>query len=608
MATTYQDFNQARAILADKVGEVAWQLPINAVIGILNELLGFGLGVQTGKSGVGADVGYEVGKNLIPTVPMGESTEATVEAISPTIDFLNKPFELAGKGVEALSGSKMAGAATEALTGWFFPKAILDGLSTLKPPRSALGESLGKHVDIDLRPRNDMLSEGIGKAASVIHGQRVNPSFYGSGPFDRPWSMVDSSIRATGSVIQSILNPKADAILKKHGLSPASIKRINDYRALLNRAENPSGWEGSKMPTQDQIIHAEKVMIAELRKAFGMRLKSGKKVSPELVRVVEQYHPRLAVSDGIPTLDQMRYVLKSNVPDQYLAPLVDDMARTMVGDRPNIVALDGNPSQVAMSGVAKRGRIYGENTTELFTRGDTTYNMMGELWANLMAGKRFNPDLKNVTKDSFKSPGQRGYDEIVAKYPDQGFNEETIKQFFKIKARMARVNAKGKHNINIYSEGLKPKMIDIDGQDFLLYRVVSQSDNPLLANTPATIMLNPRNGVSRILQYDELDIFGGRVKAVSETGYKKRFHTVNYGKHVYDDGKLNRAGVGKELKSEPIRFTPVDRKVREANIDKIYETPYVGDTIQRGFIPVAAITTEESRKKKDANSQARNIY
>ncbi len=66
----------------------------------------------------------------------------------------------------------------------------------------------------------------------------------------------------------------------------------------------------------------------------------------------------------------------------------------------------------------------------------------------------------------------------------------------------------------------------------------------LLANTPATIMLNPRNGVSRILQYDELDIFGGRVKAVSETGYKKRFHTVNYGKHVYDDGKLNRAGVG----------------------------------------------------------------
>ena len=52
----------------------------------------------------------------------------------------------------------------------------------------------------------------------------------------------------------------------------------------------------------------------------------------------------------------------------------------------------------------------------------------------------------------------------------------------------------------------------------------------------------------------------------------------------------------------------MDRKVREANIDKIYETPYVGDTIQRGFIPVAAITTEESRKKKDANSQARNIY
>ena len=100
MATTYQDFNQARGLLADKIGEIAWQLPVNIVIQMLNEVLGFGLGLQTAKSGMGGDIGYESGRNLIPTVPMGEHTQDAVEAITPTIDFLNTPFEAAGNIVE----------------------------------------------------------------------------------------------------------------------------------------------------------------------------------------------------------------------------------------------------------------------------------------------------------------------------------------------------------------------------------------------------------------------------------------------------------------------------------------------------------------------------
>ena len=47
MATTsyaHQDFNQARSELAGKIGEVAWQLPMNIVIGMLNQILGLGLG------------------------------------------------------------------------------------------------------------------------------------------------------------------------------------------------------------------------------------------------------------------------------------------------------------------------------------------------------------------------------------------------------------------------------------------------------------------------------------------------------------------------------------------------------------------------------------
>tara|TARA_R110002020_G_scaffold35556_2_gene107254 strand:- start:179 stop:1999 length:1821 start_codon:yes stop_codon:yes gene_type:complete len=606
MATTYQDFNQARATLADKVGEIAWQLPVNIVINMLNELLGFGLGTQTAKSGMGGDVGYEAGRNLIPTVPMGEHTQGAVEAITPTIDFLNTPFEAAGNIVEDLTGSKMAGGATEFITGWAGPTAAVKGLSTLKGSRSALGESLGKHVDIDLRPRNDGLSRGIQTVASTVARQDITPSYYGTGRFDRGASKAESAIRGTSSILQSIFNPKADAVMKAHGLTPASIKRIHEYRDLLYRAENPTNWEGSKMPTKSQIAHAEKVMIAELRKAYGLRLKSGKPVSPEMLQIVEQYHPRLVKTDGVPTIEQMREVLGDNIPEQYLIPLIDDMARTMVGDRPNIVAYDGNPSQVAMSGPGKRGTIKGENTTELLTLQKSTYDMMGDAWAHLMAGDRFNPKLKNLREVDWKKPGDKGYDELVRKYPEQGFNEDTLRHFFGVKADMSRKLAihKKTANPNNYSEGLNINMVDVNGQEFLVYRVVSQSDNPLLANTPATILLNPRTGVSRILQYDELDL---TVKALTEAGYPNRFHTVSYGKFIYDDAKLKKAGVGKTFEPEEIEFTPVDRVTREAGIDAAMDVPYTGETSARGFLPVAELTTEQLRKR-DEDSQARNIY
>lgn len=627
MATTsyaHQDFNQARSELASKIGEVAWQLPMNIVIGMLNQILGLGLGYATARSGMGADIGLEAGKNLIPSGPMGESTEATINTITPALEVLDYIPRRAGEITEDITGSKYAGEAVHLGTSYAVPGAFLKTLSALKgiesfkPPR-ATGESLGKHIDIDLRARNDALSRGIEVAgtgaAKVLTGgrvQKVSPDYYGTGPYDRPAAMLESGIRATGSIMKSIFNPRADAILKAHGLSPASIKRINEYRDVLNRRE--SGWEGSKPASANEIIYAEKVLIAELRKAFGMRLKAGKEVSPELLKVVEQYHPRLVKSDGIPTVDQMRQVLGDNIPEQFLAPLIDDMARTMRGDRPNIVAFDGNPERIAMTGVSKKGRISSDNTTEVFTFPKSSYDMMGELWANLMAGNRFNPELKQVSKKSWVKPGDKRYDALVKKFPDQEFNQHTIDQYFAIKADMARyqIKSQGTHNTNIYSEGLNPKMIDIDGQDFLTYRVVSQSDNPLLANMPATILLNPRTGVSRILAYDELDIFSGKLRDVTEVGYKNRFHTVNYGKYIYDDAKLNKAGVGKTEVPLSNRFTKHDRPSREAGIDAILQTRFAGETIKKGFLPTVKesleLTQEQRERKKRANSQARNVY
>jgi hypothetical protein len=547
---------------------------------------------------------------------MGESTEATLNTIKPVVDVLDYLPRRAGEIAEGVTGSKYAGEVAHLGSSWLFPSALTKGLSSL----TKAGEGVGKHVDIDLRARNDTLSRGIEvagtAAAKVLTGgrvQKVSPDYYGPGPFDRPAAMLESGIRATGSVVKSILNPKADAILKAHGLTPASIKRISEYRDLLNKRE--SGWEGSRPASVNEILHAEKVLIAELRKAYGMRLKAGKNISPELMKVVEQYHPRLVKADGVPTADQMRYVLGDNIPEQFLAPLINDMARTMRGDRPNIVAFDGNPERVAMTGVAKKGRIKSDNTTEVFTFPKSSYDMMGELWANLMAGNRFNPNLKQVSKKSWVKPGDNRYDALVKEFPDQGFNQTTIDQYFSIKANMARyqIKSQGTHNTNIYSEGLKPKMIDIDGQDFLTYRVVSQSDNPLLANMPATILLNPRTGVSRILSYDELDIFAGKLRKVTEIGYTNKFHTVGYGKYIYDDAKLNKAEVGKKKVPLSNRFTRHDKSTRDANIDRILDTSYTGEVIKKGALPVVREgleLTEEQRERmrNRENSQARNVY
>ena len=173
MATTYQDFNQARAELAGKIGEVAWQLPMNIVIGMLNQILGLGLGYATAKSGMGADVGLEAGKNLIPQAPVGESTAAVIDFIEPGIKVLDYLPKKAGEITEDFTGSKYAGEVAHLASSYALPTAAVKGLTTLKgierfkPPR-ATGESVGKHVDIDLRARDDLLSRGIETVGTAV--------------------------------------------------------------------------------------------------------------------------------------------------------------------------------------------------------------------------------------------------------------------------------------------------------------------------------------------------------------------------------------------------------------------------------------------------------
>ena len=63
------EIKQARALLADRIGEAAWQIPVNMVVSIANMVLGGGLGYASAKSGGDFKSGFDAGSQLIPSPP-----------------------------------------------------------------------------------------------------------------------------------------------------------------------------------------------------------------------------------------------------------------------------------------------------------------------------------------------------------------------------------------------------------------------------------------------------------------------------------------------------------------------------------------------------------
>ena len=345
-------------------------------------------------------------------------------------------------------------------------------------------------------------------------------------------------------------------------------------------------------------------MIAELRKAYGMRLKAGESISPELLSVVRQYHPRLVETKGLPNPRQLNEVLGEDIPDDILNALISDMPKTMQGDRTNILTLGGNPSKTAMSGPEKK-KIASENPTELFvTGGMNTYGMVGDIWSRMMAGERFYVTSWNTApKINWIKPGH-------SKYDSEGihteFNSDSVNYFMSAKAKKGEYEAAyhSKANPNIQSKGVRARDVKINGDDYLLYHTVSRSDDPLLASVPASVLFNPRTGVSRILSADELDIFERGVRRVTEAGFPNRFWTLNYGKYTYDDKLLERAGLGKGPQTKLPPETPVDRAQMNIDIDAMMDASATGELAQRAALPV---TVQATRRKRE-DSQARNIY
>jgi len=585
-----EEIKQARALLADKIGEAAWQIPVNMVINLANMVLGAGVGYASAKLGGDFGSGFDAGSKIIPSPPASDMTQRGLSNIADAANWVDTPFRKTGEFVEDVTGSPELGTAAHLASSFYGPSAFLKLLKGM----TRVGAAMGPHFGIDVRGQGDLLSKAVESGAQAVTGQRIKPGFYSSERGGQEASIIESALRASGSAIKSALSPSASAILKEHGLSPTSIARINKSRAIMAEKE-----VGSKA-----FQHAEKVMIAELRKTYGMRLKAGESISPELLSVVRQYHPRLVETKGLPNAKQLNEVLGEDIPDDILNALISDMPKSMQGKRGNILTFGGNPSRTAMRGPEKKS-ISSENPTELFVVGGlNTYGMIGDMWARMMAGERFYVTSWNTSpKINWIKPGHKRYNE-EGMLGD--FNADSVNHLMSAKAKSAEYLAKhqNKVNVNIQSRGVKARDVDINGDDYLLYHTVSRSDDPLLASVPASVLFNPRTGVSRILSADELDIFEKAVRGVTEAGFPNRFWTLNYGKYTYADNLLEKAGLGKGRPPKPLTETPVDRAQMNIDIDAMMDVSATGEYAKRAALP---LTVGATRRKRE-NSQTRNIY
>ena len=186
------------------------------------------------------------------------------------------------------------------------------------------------------------------------------------------------------------------------------------------------------------------------------------------------------------------------------------------------------------------------------------------------------------------------------------FNANTLKGIMDIKARikraeitaqaakehpmLSRLGFKGSQRVQ--SEGTNVREVTISGKKYILYHVVSGSDNPMLASTPAAILLNPRNGTSRILAFDELDLLGGAKRSVLNTGLPKGFVTVNSGTFTYSDNILKQVGIKKRSKDEATVETPKPDMSKQID-DMIKGVSAESELAQTGIIPAI---TDKKRK------------
>ena len=585
--------------LAKDYGNAAWKLPAYIILKMgqtaVGGMAGLGKLIKTGSGEEATKTIEDVQSYDLPGKLglEGPELDRSVGAVGTAGEYIDAPFNWLGKTATRWTGSPLVG--TGVYTGsQFIGPAFFKSLFNLG---TGFGKTLGRHTLIDQRPQTkDIISGAVTGIQKMIPGMKKREGYYGGHPLDPPLQYLESTARIAASGIEAVFNPKAAAILRQHGLSPTSVRRIQAYRKWLDR----------KDLTVLNREHYEKVLVAELEKAYAMKLKAGEAASPELSAIMVDYYPRKLEVAGIPKPSELQTVLHGDIPLGELRYLIEDMADTMnLGGKNNIYALGGNPGKTSMSGT-RHNRILSENPAELFTGPRTAYEMVGDMWVDIAKGKRYD---FNTGRWHSKPTHGKGYPSAYNKLDPMEFNAGTINRIMATKARikrkeitaqaakehpmLSRFGLKGSRRIQ--SENTNVREVTIKGKKYILYHVVSGSDNPMLASTPASILLNPRTGTSRILAFDELDLLKGSKRALLDTGFPKGFVTVNSGTFTYPAHILKQVGIKKVVKDKPIKETAKPSGVYE-NIDKMLDASMVQELVEAATIPATTAITKKKRK------------
>ena len=535
------------------IANMYWQVPAHIGAGLGKAALGLYAGAREledtqdyskAKSAFMDMISKDLG---LPTNPATQEAMQNIGGVLQTADI---PFKWMGDMTTKLTGKEYLGDAAYLAAQRFGPsgaKFLFD--TTTK----GLGRTMGPDFPINVRTAGEtsLADRGVrmfNRAANPIRNMiadaaagkklkgrqtEVESSFYGKRAMDKPLALGAAGYRTVMSGIRKTLDPRAAAIFKKHGMAPVSVTRMKQSLKII----------GDEKSTVKQIAFAEKLMIAELRKVYAMNIRSGKPVSTELYSVIRDYHPRLLEIKGIPNSRQMNELLGTDIPSPIMDELIGDMAKYTDDAAENVFTLGGNPERSAFQGPPSRKLSPPEESmTAIFAKKGTTYSMIGDFWARSQAGWKF-----DFGQNKWHKPGTPKY----SKLDDLSFDQDTIVRYMDTKEYWATSGVKAKQKAIVsQSRGVNPRFVDVGDTPHLVYHTAQKSDDPLLAGVPAVVVLNPQTGISRIMSYDQFDIFDDIARGVGESGFQKSFHTVDIGEYIYGDDLLEMAGLGPAVRKK----------------------------------------------------------
>jgi len=565
-----------------------------------------------------------------PDFPQTEARRAGQE----TVTFIPEQFEKALRAGAEWTGEKLghgvgAGVYTSPnivplsrLLGTtykgMFPKADKFNPNAFK---SVMGK-IPDHFGIDVRARHGtFLSEFL----KVISGQK-DFGYYSPKPGGKFVALLQGAMEAAGSML-SLSNPYYQTIARETGFSPTVVRSLLYHH---NKALTATKDKTRK--------HHQNVLISELEKDIGFRMKRGEAVPPKYMDAIKAFHPALIEATGMMTPQMAREMFGINVPDKFLAPLLEyslGKGGKMSSKDTNIYTAGANPGQI-LSATSRH--------IDVLTTKGSGLQVFGDTWARILGDYRFNFDTPLTKAGSWKKSTDPLYDGL----PEASLTSDYINKVHRVKkAAQMRQNGyvlyrdgkkvplpmkkkqrgsgidwlaytegggqyKRDKSIKTYTANYDSKMpkvdeLTIDGDPYFIFNTSKRTTHALLGTLPGSIVVNAKTGVARVLSADELDLGHGWVRKGLEMGFRNRFWTMFYGEHRLTDKQYKMAGIEAPAKKGPTQGLGKEDPMAAAGklVEEVVKTkPDLPQFFAEKLIEPASIATGREYE----NRKARNIY